>query len=456
MKHSASFRDPSGFIFTDTGQLYRQVNLSYKEQYEQLISTGLSAKLIAGKLLIPFKDVGRRGQVPEICYKVIQPELVDFISYPYEWSFHQLKDAALATLRVQRKAIAYGMILKDASAYNIQFLNGSPILIDTLSFEVYQDGMPWDAYGQFCRHFLAPLALMSYRDVRLNQLMKIWIDGIPLDLAARLLPFRARLNAGLQSHVYLHAAAQEKYSSDSGSHKAQQVYISKAALESLVYSLENTIRKLDWKGEKSEWGDYYEITNYSVGAFGEKKQVIEKWIKKASPKNVWDMGGNNGEFSRLASDEGIKTVCFDIDPIAVDRNYLQVKSKSESNLLPLILDLTNPSGAIGWANQERMSFEERGPVDLVLALALIHHLSISNNVPLEASAEFFSRLGKWLIIEFVPKEDSQVQILLANRKDIFAYYTKAGFEEAFGDFFEIKEQILISGSKRTLYLMKVK
>jgi ribosomal protein L11 methylase PrmA len=454
MREPASFRDPSGFLFHEGSKLLRQVNLSYKKPYDLLMSSGLYEKLTKGGILISHQEIKHKGAEPQLAYKVIQPEKVDFISYPYEWSFHELKDAALVTLRLQQRALEFGMVLKDASAYNIQLHNGRMRLIDTLSFDIYEEGKPWDAYRQFCQHFLAPFALMAYTDIRLSQLMRVYIDGIPLDLAVKLLPFKARLNAGLLSHVYLHAAAQN-WTSDQKSDKPSPANkMTRNALLGLVSSLESTVRKLDWKPAGTEWADYYDITNYSNNAFDEKKKIVSGFIQTCKPKQVWDLGGNTGVFSRLASEKGILTVSSDIDPSAVDRNYLEMKEKKETSIIPLVLDLTNPSAGMGWANRERESFTQRGPVDLVMALALIHHLAISNNVPLSQVAEYFAELGKWLVIEFIPKEDSQVQILLKNRKDIFDHYNQKDFESEFGKYFKLNLKKLVKGSKRTLYLFE--
>ena len=191
-KIAGSFRDPSGFLFHLNGLIYRQINIEYKKNYIHLMKSGLYEALMDTKLLIPHEEVNIGSLASDNAYKIIKPEQVLFISYPYEWCFSQLKDAALTTLKIQKKSLNFGMSLKDCSAYNIQFRKGKPILIDTLSFEEYREGKPWIAYRQFCQHFLAPLALMSYKDIRLNQLLRIYIDGIPLDLAIHLLPFRTR------------------------------------------------------------------------------------------------------------------------------------------------------------------------------------------------------------------------------------------------------------------------
>jgi hypothetical protein len=204
-----SFRDPAGFLFYLKKKLYRQVNQSYKEDYDLLIDSGLYQKLVEQEALIPHQEVDILFPQPLNGYKVIQPEFIPFISYPYEWSFSQLKDAALTTLKIQKIAFQHGMSLKDSSAFNIQFHMGKPLFIDTLSFEKYKEGEPWVAYRQFCQHFLAPLTLMSRRDIRLGQLLRIYIDGIPLDLAASLLPFSTRLNMSVYMHIVFHGKIQK-------------------------------------------------------------------------------------------------------------------------------------------------------------------------------------------------------------------------------------------------------
>ena len=222
----------------------------------------------------------------------------------------------------------------------------------------------------------------------------------------------------------------------------------------LIENLDSSIRKLDWKPGGTEWGNYYDITNYSDSAFEHKKQLVKGWSAKVKPTLVWDLGANNGVFSRVAGEDGAYVVSSDIDPTAVEQNYRQLKEEKTENLLPLLLDLTNPSPSIGWANEERDSFGGRGPADMVLSLALIHHLAISNNVPLPQVADFFAKIGKWLVIEFVPKSDSQVQKLLISREDIFPNYTREGFEAAFQQRFKIAEAVDVRESERVLYLLE--
>jgi hypothetical protein len=452
----ASFRDPGGFLFRHNRVLYRQVNRVYKDHYDRLISSGLYQRLVDAGLLIPHTEVSLELARSDDAYKVIQPQVVVFISYPYEWSFSQLKSAALATLEVQKIALEFNMSLKDSSAYNVQFLNGRPVLIDSLSFEPYQENAPWVPYRQFCQHFLAPLALMAYKDVRLNQLLRVFIDGIPLDLAARLLPVRSYFNLSLLFHIHLHAKSQQHFKDRTVSRTAARRGMSRQALLGLVDNLESGVKKLRWNPEKTAWADYYQDDSYSMEGIEHKQQLVADFIQVANPQTVWDLGANTGLYSRIASRQAIPTIAWDIDPGAVDINFRQITQNGETNLLPLLLDLTNPSPAIGWNTRERLSFAERGPADLILALALFHHLVISNNTPMDMVADFLAGLCRWLIIEFVPKHDPKVQKLLATRDDIFPDYVRQGFEAAFSYYFTIQRAENIRDSSRTLYLMEAK
>lgn len=448
-KLAGSFRDPDGFLFTEDDKIFRQVNLSYKPDYD-LLMTKLYGELVEADLLVPHSESDKKGT--KGAYKVIQPEKISFISYPYEWSFSQYIDAALTTLELQRRALNAGMSLKDASAYNIQFHNGQPIFIDTLSFEKYEEGKPWVAYRQFCQHFLAPLVLMAYTDIDLSKLMRTYIDGVPLPLASKLLPKKTWLGS-LAAHIHYHARSQQKYADKGG--KGKSVTVSKSTQLALISNLAGVIKKLEWNPTGTEWGDYYTFTNYDEKSFKAKHKLVERFILQTKAKTVWDIGANDGSLSRLASGNGIGTVAFDIDPVAVEKNYRQVKKSNEKNILPVVMDLTNPSPPLGWAHGERQSMTERGPADTVLALALVHHLAISNNLPLESIAQWLAKIGKSIVIEFVPKEDSQVRILLSSREDIFPNYNEAAFEDAFKTYFRLVKKEKIPGTERTLYLFSI-
>jgi hypothetical protein len=452
VRSGASFRDPSGFLFVRDGTLFRQVNQSYRATFDQLEQSGLYAELVAAGLLIPHALADVAPPEPKAAALVLRPDPVAFISYPYEWSFSQLQDAALATLDIQQRALARGLSLKDASAYNIQFHRGRPVLIDTLSFEVYREGDPWVAYRQFCQHFLAPLALMSRRDIRLGQLLRLSIDGVSLDLAVRLLPWKARLNFGLLTHLYLHAASQRRFAGAEVRTARGTRRVSRTGFLGLIDNLRRTVAGLRWDPGRTDWAEYETMHNYSPAALEAKRRLVAEYLERARPSSLWDLGANTGAFSRMASERGIATISFDVDPSAVETNYRSLRASGEANLLPLLIDLTNPSPAQGWHHAERLSLQQRGPADAVMALALVHHLAIGNNVPLPQVASFLADLGRWVIIEFVPKSDSQVKRLLAARDDIFSDYNVEGFERAFSGAFELRRHEPIAESERTLYL----
>lgn len=448
-----SFRDPCGFVFVRDGRVLRQVNRRYRENYDHLMSSGLYDALTGQGLLVSHEELGAAEAAAPDAYQVLAPEPIEVISYPYEWCFSQLKEAALTTLRIQQVAFEHGMTLKDASAYNIQFQGSRAVFIDTLSFEKYEEGAPWIGYRQFCQHFLAPLALIAHVDVRLASLLRTNIDGIPLDLAAGLLPAKTRLKPSLLMHIHLHAKSQERSADDGSKGEVERKKVGRLGLQGLIDSLYKAVEGLTW-APKGDWANYYSATNYSDESFALKREIVSTFIDEAQPDSVWDLGANTGVFSRVASEKGINTAAIDFDPAAVEANFQQCRKNGTQNLLPLVGDLTNPSTGIGWAGEERDSLEDRGPAGLVMALALIHHLAIANNVPLEKTADYFSRLGKSLIIEFVPKEDSQVQRMLRTREDIFDRYDQAGFEEAFAQYFVIEKSQAVAGSSRRLYLMR--
>jgi ribosomal protein L11 methylase PrmA len=285
-------------------------------------------------------------------------------------------------------------------------------------------------------------------------MLRTHIDGIPLDLASRLLPTRTYLSPGTLIHVHLHARAQSRFAGQDARQASAQRRMGANALDGLVDSLQGMVSKLTWRPEGTAWGDYYTFHNYSDAAMQAKRDVVRSMLEDSQPASVWDLGANIGEFSRIASDMDVPTRAFDIDPAAVERSYRQVIEDGETQLLPLVMDFTNPSPSLGWAHRERQSLAERGPADLLMALALVHHLAIGNNLPSERVAAYLQRLVRRLIIEFVPKSDSQVQRLLTSRDDIFDHYDGAGFEAAFDPNFRTLRKQALPESGRSLYLMQ--
>ena len=404
------------------------------------MQSGLYAALVAEGDLLPHDEI-EPG--------ILRPERIPMVSYPYEWCFSQLRDAALLTLRVQRRAMAFGMSLKDASVYNVQFRRGSPVFIDTLSFEPRRPG-PWPAYRQFCQHFYAPLLLWSLRDPRLARLGQSFLDGVPLDLASTLLPKGSWLRAGPLFHIHLHAAAAARLARRTDA-RPQRATIGRG-IEGLLDSLDRAVVSARWAPESS-WTKYYgEDCSYAGDALAQKIEAVTAWIEQVRPATVWDLGANTGLFSAIAARHAALVVAFDADPACVETMYRDAR-RAKLPLLPLVMDLGAPSPAIGWANEERMTLDQRGPSDLVLALALVHHLAIANNVPLPAIAAYLARLARRLIIEFVPKSDSMVQQMLAGRDDVFPGYTREQFEQAFDAHFTVDGHHTVGTSGRVLFLM---
>lgn len=445
-----SFRDPCGFVYRRDGVLYRQVNEPYRDEYLALKASGFFTELEEAGLLVeaPEDDLGLAAAPGAVA--VLRPKPVSFVSYPYEWSFGMLKDAALLTLDLQWRALDRGFVLKDASAYNVSFDGGRPLFIDTLSFERYVVGEPWIAYAQFCRHFLAPLALMATVDVRLAGLLGEHLDGIPLDLAARLLPSRTKWNAGLLTHLHAHARAVAGGPVGGPSRPAPK--FSENAMRGLVQSLRKTVEGLRWEPKGTEWADYYADTNYTNEGHRCKEKVVAAWLAGLAPsaRTCWDLGANNGRYSRLAADAGLWTLAADVDPAAVEQAYRHVRATNAANLHPLLLDLRNPSPGRGWEGRERDALFDRGPADVVLALALVHHLAIGNNVPLPEVWSALARCGRNLIVEWVPKEDSQVQRMMRARRDVFATYDQAHFEASIPAGYRIVERAQVADSGRVL------
>ncbi len=455
VKEPSSFRDDSGFIFKQNELFYRAVNHSYQKNYDSLMLSGLYDELVKNKYLISHEETSDI-EITDIyaessVYKIILPKQLTFISYPYDWSFSMLKDAALLTLKIQKIALKYGMVLKDASAYNIQFIGTQPIFIDTLSFEIYEEGKPWQAYGQFCRHFLAPLALMSKVDVSLNKLLVTHLDGIPLPLSIKLLPFKTKFNFGLYLHLHLHAKTQVAYQDKKI--EPSKSRLSKQSIINLTANLTTTIAALKYLPEGTEWGDYYS-KDVSDAYYANKVEVIKNLLVDIKPLKVMDLGANDGTFSRLASQYAQDVYSFDIDPACVEQNYLALKKENNTRIIPLLVDATNPQPAIGWNNIERARLWDRVKPDTIMALALIHHLCISNNLPFSYLAQFFAEHCAHLIIEWVPKEDEKVQRLLQNREDIFVNYTEADFLNAFENTFLLVKKTKVIESKRTIYLFQ--
>jgi hypothetical protein len=456
-----SFRDPSGFVFSHDGRIYRQINAGYEQAYVRLRDSQLFDELTRDGLLVPSDEVPLRLDHAPAAYAVLAPQKIAFISYPFEWCFSQLKAAALLTLDIQRRALERGLVLRDASAYNVQFLGTRPIFIDTLSFGVLSPDEPWVAYRQFCQHFLAPLALIASVHPSLGQLSRVHLDGIPLDVARQLLPARLRWRPGVMMHIAMHArsAAAASGNQHRAAPSAQKAgRMGKTALLALTDSLRRTVEGLRWDPPPTLWSTYRDHANYSAQGNDHKAQAVGEALEQLCAGRthpvVWDLGANDGIYSRIAASAGATVVSFDLDPVVVEHHMRACLTQPSPSILPLVQDLTNPTPAFGWRHAERRSLLDRGPADVALALALVHHLVIGGGVPLAEVVRFFAAACRHLVIEFVPKTDSQVARMLALREDTFADYSQSGFERAFERSFRQISATPLRDTERTLYVME--
>ena len=449
--HPASYRDNDGFIFQQDGIIYRYIHPRYEVHYNKLMESGLYEELLKKRKLIAHADFTGSGKFDFSEGRVLLPEQIPFISYPYEWCFAMWQDAALLTLQIVSAALKKGMMLKDATPFNIQFVKGKPVFIDTLSFENYEAGKPWVAYRQFCECFLAPLLLMHYCHPGTNRLFTVYPNGIPLNVLVTLLPKRSKWNMNNFLHIHLQA----KITGNKKQNAAPGNNFTKQKLEILLKGLESFVQKLSLKKIKTTWDDYYSDTILGDDYLKTKTQLVKSFFAAIEFKTVIDLGANEGHFSLLFEKDN-DVIATDADCNCINELYLKIKRENRTNILPLVNDLITPSPAIGWNNAERDSITNRLKADLVLALALVHHLAIAGNVPLTLIADWLQPMANHLIIEFVPKQDEKVKLLLQNRKDIFDDYNLENFKASFGKNYQLIKEEKIGNTNRILFLMKQK
>lgn len=445
----ASFRDPDGFVFNFDGILYR--SLTEDARGRLIDSKPFFSEAIERGLLLPFE---LDADVPEAGAKdvgpVIRPERIELITYPHEWSFEQLKDAALNTLEINLLALEHGLTLKDASAFNIQIHGGATVFIDHTSFEPTEGKLPWQPYSQFCRHFLNPLVLASYRDIHTGAFFRMSLDGIPQQLTNDLLPWRARFVPSIGMHMLLHNRFIQRTSSSAEQTAVRDVKAHGNQTD-LLRQLHTFIQTLKPAKAASTWADYYNQTNYTDATFAAKKQLVVATFEGRQFQTIWDVGANDATFSRSIASSADRVLALDLDHNAVNAGYLANRETGNRNIYSLVYDVCNPTPALGFENAERSTLEQRSKPDAILALAVIHHLSITNNIPLDQSADYFAFRANELLIEFVGPADSQVKRLLAQKNTDYHWYNEKNFQAAFSRHFRITSRQEIPATDRVMY-----
>lgn len=452
----ASFRDPSGHVYTIDGAIYRSVLGPGAAAFDALRTSGLLDELLRDGWLVGTEEAPRGvlGPAAEGAVHVVRHQRVPFLSYPYEWPFAALKAAALFHLDLQLKVLARGFSLSDASAYNVQFRGARPVFIDLLSFRPYRPGEFWAGYRQFCEQFLVPLLLRACVGVPHNAWLRGSPEGIPVADFVRLLPLRRRLSPRIFLHLVAQARMAERARRSSGEAigKVRGGRLSEAGYRGILMQLRGWIAGLrPAKEGGSEWGEYAESHSYRPQEYEAKRDFVAAFAAAVRPRVLIDLGCNTGDFSIAALQAGAGyAVGFDGDQQALDRAFARAR-RDEQAFLPLYMDLANPSPDQGWRQTERKGFAARGRADALLALALIHHLVIARNIPLDQAVAWLAAIAPAGVVEFVPKDDPTVRTMLALRDDIFPDYTEDNFAALLARHGRIVDTARVSGTGRTLY-----
>ena len=452
---SGSFRDHRGRIFYVDDRVFRTVMPVAMEDFDYVRSSGLVDDLVAAGLLIGESraDKALLGEKGADAALVLEHPRVPFVSYPYEWSFAALKAAALLHLELHQEALRKNVTLTDASAYNVQFQGASPLFIDSLSLRRYEDGEFWAGHRQFCEQFVNPLLLGSVTGVSHNAWFRGALEGISANDISKILPWRSRLSWNTLTHVFMQSRLQSSSNhSDAAVERAKSRKLPKIGFEQILYGLHRWISKLEpKKGDATVWQDYARDNSYVDEEVSKKRAFIADFVSAASPNLLFDIGCNTGDYSVLALESGARyAVGFDFDPGALDHAFRRAR-RDELNFLSLHLDAANPSPSQGWMQQERQGFAERANGDAVIALAVVHHLAITKNLPLHQVIDWIIDMAPQGVIEFVPKSDPMVQRLLNLREDIFANYDEDSFRSIMATRARIIKSSVVSSGGRTLF-----
>jgi SAM-dependent methyltransferase len=458
-----SFRDRDSRVVVAPDAVYRALSGTGAGDWQALHDSPLLERLTSQERLIATEEVGRDALgdgaldiLPEGTETVLRHERVPFVSYPYEWPFGMLRDAALLQLDLQIAALDEGLTLKDATPYNVQFRGAAPVFIDVGSFERLREGEPWAGYRQFCMLFLYPLLLQAYKDIPFQPWLRGSIDGITPSEAVRFFTFRDRFRRGVLSHVALHARLERRYESrEAGEIKEEhRAQYKPGRTKALIQGMRSVVSKLSWKAGDTAWTNYRQECTYSDADAEHKADFVRAAAAAAKPGLTWDMGCNDGAYSRIAAEHSDYVVAFDYDQATVEALYRSLRD-GDDRILPLVGNLADPSPGLGWRGLERRTLEDRGRPDLVLALALIHHVSITANVPIAEFLDWLRELGATLVIEFPKREDPMVRKLLSGKREgSNADYELETFERLLGERFEVERSEPLPSGVRILYLAR--
>ena len=455
---TGSFRDRDGRIYRSEGRIIRGVSTKALAEFEKLESTTFYRKFldkgqIVGSEILPMDKVPLPERIRQQWAGFIEHERIPVVSYPYEWTFGMLRDAALLQLDLLEAAILEGMTLKDATPYNIQFVSGKPVFIDIPSFESMAQGSPWAGYRQFCEMFLFPLMLQAYKGINFQPMLRASIDGVGVQTATRLFSLRDRFRSGVLTHVWLQAKLDRRYGSTPKNVRSdlKSAGFNKELILVNVRKLRKLSGKLSWRGDGSEWGSYDAFHNYSKSDHDLKEGFINDCVANSGANMVWDLGCNTGQFSKIAAQHAPCVVAMDLDHFAVERLYRETREAELNRILPLVQNIADPSPNWGWRNQERVDLQTRAQPDMLLCLALIHHVVISANVPMAEFIDSLSDLCDQLVIEYVSRSDDKVKALLRNKEDKYSDYSREGLESELSKHYEIARREELESGNRYLY-----
>ncbi len=441
-----SFRDPASRVVLDGDDVLRLLDERGLKAWRALSATKFFTSAVADGRLIDAVEV---ADPPPGSAGALRHPRLPFISYPYEWTFAMLKDAALLQLDLLEAALGAGITIKDSTPFNVQFHDGKPVFIDIGSFEAYQPGEPWIGYRQFTRQFLFPLMLRAWRDVPFQPWLRGNMEGPTPREMANLLPFRKRYTTGGLLHVVLQARMEEQMSGRAVRQDLKQAGFNSDLILANIKKLRRLVESLDWEPDTEGWSDYHACAH--VGRDRDtKSEFLATALKRVSPRRVLDLGANDGHFSKIAADHGAVVVALDSDEAVLDDLY---RRSVGSSLSIVLTDLGNPSPAMGWAGEERPSVIERARPDIVIAYGVIHHLIYGSSIPPQKVLEWLRGLNCSVALEFVSPADEMVARLVGNKlpEELHTGIEEDDFRELMGEHFVIRSELQLESGTRVLF-----